>query len=175
MIKGIKVGLRAVEKEDLPFLRDWRNIAEFRKCFREVRELSLTDQEIWFDSLQKTKHINYMFTIVDLETQKPIGAGGLLYINWVIRSADFSFYIGASNRYIGNDGIAKEAAQLLIDYGFNTLNLNKMWMELYEYDTLKLDFFQKEFNFQQDGLLRDNCFEDGKYWNSHIISLINAE
>ena len=34
MIKGKKVGLRAVEKQDLPILRDWRNIVEFRKNFR---------------------------------------------------------------------------------------------------------------------------------------------
>ena len=172
MIKGKKVGLRAVEKEDLPFLRDWRNIQEFRKNFREVRELSLTDQEAWFESLQNSKHINYMFTIVDLDSQKPIGAAGLLYINWIIRSADFSFYIGSENRYIGNDGIAKEAAQLLIDYGFKNLNLNKLWMELYEFDSKKIDFFTNEFNFNQDGLLRDNCFEDGRYWNSIIISLL---
>ena len=175
MIKGKKVGLRAVEKQDLPFLRDWRNIVEFRKNFREVRELSLTDQEAWFDSLQKTKHINYMFTIVDLDTKKPIGAAGLLYINWIIRSADFSFYIGDDNKYIGNDGIAKEATQLLIDYGFKNLNLNKIWMELYEFDSEKIDFFTNKFNFRQDGLLRDNCFENGRYWNSHIISLIVNE
>ena len=53
MIKGKKVGLRAVEKEDLLVLRDWRNNPEFRKHFREVRELSLTDQEAWFKNLQK--------------------------------------------------------------------------------------------------------------------------
>ena len=173
MIKGKKVGLRAVEKEDLLHLRDWRNIPEFRKHFREVRELSLADQEAWFDSLQKTKHINYMFTIVDLDSQKPIGAAGLLYINWIIRSADFSFYIGDENKYIGDDGIAKEAAQLLIDYGFNNLNLHKIWMELYEFDTQKIEFFKNEFDFKQDGLLRDNCFEDGRYHNSLILSLIN--
>jgi len=173
MIKGDKVGLRALEKEDLIQLRDWRNIPEFRKHFREVRELSLTDQEEWFESIQKTKHFNYMFTIVDLETQKPIGAAGLLYINWIIRSADFSFYIGVENKYIGDDGIAKESAKLLIDYGFNNLNLHKIWMELYEFDSKKIDFFTKEFKFKQDGLLRDNCFESGKYHNSLIISLIN--
>ena len=173
MIKGKKVGLRAVEKQDLLHLRDWRNIPEFRKHFREVRELSLADQEAWFDSLQKTKHINYMFTIVDLDSQKPIGAAGLLYINWIIRSADFSFYIGDENKYIGDDGIAKEAAQLLIDYGFNNLNLHKIWMELYEFDTQKIEFFKNEFDFKQDGLLRDNCFEDGRYHNSLILSLIN--
>ena len=174
MIKGEKVGLRAVEKKDLPFLRDWRNIVEFRKNFREIRELSLADQEAWFDHLQNTKHINYMFTIVDLETKKPIGAAGLLYVNWVIRSADFSFYIGENEKYIGNDGIALEAAKLLIDYGFKSLNLHKIWMELYEYDKQKIEFFTKNFNFKQDALLRDNCFEGGKYWNSLIISLIKS-
>ena len=173
MIKGKKVGLRAVEKQDLPFLRDCRNIVEFRKNFREVRELSLTDQEAWFDHLQKSKHINYMFTIVDLNTNKPIGAAGLLYINWIIRSADFSFYIGDENKYIGNDGIAKEATKLLIDYGFNNLNLHKIWMELYEFDKEKINFFINEFKFKQDGLLRDNCFEGGSYHDSLIISLLN--
>ena len=173
MIKGKKVGLRAVEKEDLPFLRDWRNIPDFRKNFREVRELSLTDQEAWFEHLQKTKHINYMFTIVDLDSEKPIGAAGLLYINWIIRSADFSFYIGDQEKYIGNDAVTEESVKLLIEYGFKNLNLHKIWMELYEFDKQKIDFFTKKFNFKQDGVLRDNCYEDGKYWNSLIISLIN--
>ena len=172
MIKGKKVGLRAIEKEDLSSLRDWRNMPHFRRNFREVRELSLTDQEAWYDSLQRTKHINFMFTIVDLKTDEPIGAAGLLYINWVTRSADFSFYIGENELYIGNDGRAKEAAQLLMDYGFNNLNLHKIWMELYEFDTQKLDFFMNQFDFKQDGLLRDNCFEDGRYWDSFIISLL---
>jgi RimJ/RimL family protein N-acetyltransferase len=173
MIKGKKVGLRAIEKEDLSYLRDWRNVPSFRKHFREVRELSLTDQEAWFESLQRTKHINYMFIVVDLQTNKPIGAAGLLYINWTIRSGDFSFYIGEDEMYIGNDGKAKEAAQLLIDYGFKNLNLHKIWMELYEFDSEKINFFMNEFKFKQDGLLRDNCFEDGKYWNSLIISLLS--
>jgi len=173
MIKGKKVGLRAVEKEDLILLRDWRNITDFRRNFREVRELSLTDQFEWFESLQRSKDTNFMFTIVDLATNKAIGAAGLLYINWIIRSGDFSFYIGENEKYIGNDGIAKEAASLLIEYGFNNLNLHKIWMELYEYDLQKINFFTKIFNFKKDALLRDNCFEDGKYWNSLIISLIN--
>ena len=173
MIKGKSVGLRALEKEDLPFLRDWRNIKNFRRNFREVRELNLADQYEWFESLQKTKHINYMFTIVDLKTNNPIGAAGLLYVNWNIRSADFSFYIGKDEFYIDNKGYAQEAAQLLIDYGFKNLNLHKVWMELYEYDNMKIDFFTQNFDFKKDGCLRDNCFEDGKYWNSLIISLLN--
>jgi len=46
-------------------------------------------------------------------------------------------------------------------------------MELYEFDSQKINFFKNDFNFKQDGLLRDNCFEEGRYWDSIIISLIN--
>ena len=175
MIKGNIVGLRAVEKEDLIYLRDWRNNPEYRRNFREVRELSLSDQEFWFDSLSKTKNINFMFIIVRLSDNKPIGAAGLLYTNWINRAADFSFYIGEDNMYIGNNGYAEEGATLLINYGFDNLNLNKIWMELYEFDSQKIDFFTNLFNFKKDGVLRQNCFEDGKYYDSIIISLIKNE
>ncbi|NRD22160.1 GNAT family N-acetyltransferase [Winogradskyella litoriviva] len=175
MIKGKKVGLRALEREDLKFLRDWRNREDFRRNFREVRELSLTDQEKWFESIQNTKHINFMFTIVDLETNEPIGAAGLLYINWINRSADFSFYIGKDDIYIDDKDASLEAVNLLIKYGFYNLNLNKIWMELYEFDTKKIDIFTNKFNFKQDGLLRENCFEDGKYWDSYLISLLSKD
>ena len=175
MIKGNLVGLRAVEKDDLPLLRDWRNVTDFRKHFREVRELSLADQEKWYDHLQSTKNINFMFIIVDLNTNQPIGAAGLLYINWIIRSADFSFYIGHNEIYMDNDERTLEAAQLLIDYGFNNLNLHKIWMEIYEFDSKKIDIFTNKFQFKKDGILRDNCFEGGKYWDSFIISLLNNQ
>ena len=175
MIKGVKVGLRALEKEDLKLLKDWRNNVDFRKHFREVRELSEADQENWFISLQNSRQINFMFVIVDVETNEAIGAAGLLYVNWVIRSADFSFYIGKNEIYVDDKEVSSEAAKLLIDYGFNNLNLNKIWMELYEFDKRKIDFFTNKFNFHQDGLLRQNCFVEGRYWDSYILSLLKNE
>ncbi len=170
MIQGKLVGLRAVEREDLKYLRDWRNNPSFRRNFREYRELGLEDQNKWFDSLLATRSTNFMFVIVRLNDQQPIGACGLLYANWIIRSADFSFYIGAGGAYIDDKGYAREAAEILIKYGFDVLNLNKIWMELYEFDTRKLEFFDA-LGFKKDGRLRDNCFEDGRYWDSFIISL----
>ena len=175
MIKAKLIGLRALENEDLVHLRDWRNLTNFRKHFREVRELSIKDQENWMTHLNQTRDKNFMFGIVRLRDGKLIGACGLLYVNWVIRSADFSFYIGENEEYIDNNGWANEATQLLLEYGFNNLNLNKIWMELYEFDQKKIQFFTKEFKFVQDGILRDNCFEDGRYWNSVLISLLRSE
>jgi RimJ/RimL family protein N-acetyltransferase len=174
MIKGKLVGIRAVENTDLELLKNWRNNTEFRKNFREVRELNSINQDNWFNKTNNSPN-DYMFTIVSLEDNKPIGACGLLYINWINRSADFSFYIGINDYYIDNIGLAKESVELLIKYGFDNLNLNKIWMELYEFDTKKLIFFQEQFNFKIDGKLRANCFESGKYWDSFILSLLKSE
>lgn len=174
MIQAKKVGLRALEREDLPLLRDWRNISSFRKNFREHRELNLSNQEAWFARMNSSSN-DFMFMIERLEDSLPLGACGLLYTNWIIRSADFSFYIGHEGAYIDSRGWAHEAATLLINYGFNNLNLNKIWMELYEFDEKKISFFTKELGFKQDGLLRENCYEDGKYWNSIIISQLRRD
>jgi hypothetical protein len=164
-----------VEREDLLLLRNWRNISDFRKNFREVRELNMDDQEKWFERIVKNSKNDFMFIIERLDDQKSIGVCGLVYTNWVIRSADFSFYIGDEAKYIDNDGYAEEAACLLLDYGFNSLNMHKIWMELYDFDERKINFFMEKFKFKKDGLLRDNCFEAGKYYNSHIYSLLESE
>lgn len=174
MIKGKLVGLRAVEQQDLELLRDWRNNPSFRRNFREVRELSLYNQEKWIAKVNNSPN-DFMFVIVDLATNEPVGACGLLYVNWIIRSADFSFYIGKNNDYLDEKKMGKDAAQLLIDYGFKNLNLHKIWMELYEYDVRKIKFFTEVFRFRQDGILRDNCFEAGRYWDSYIFSLLERD
>jgi RimJ/RimL family protein N-acetyltransferase len=173
MLIGEYTFLRAVESTDLELLRDWRNIPDFRINFREHRELNLENQKKWFDRLSTSPN-DYMFVILDKKTYEPIGACGLLYTNWIIRSADFSFYIGKDNLYIDNK-YSEDAANVLIKFGFDDLNLNKIWMELYEYDLKKLHFFQKEFNFKIDGKLRSNAFANGKYWDSFIISLLNSD
>ncbi len=170
MIKGKKVGLRAIEQTDLELLKNWRNNPAFRRNFREVRELNTYNQEMWFEKTNRSAS-DFMFIFENIKDRTPIGAGGLLYINWIIRSADFSFYIGHGEKYIDKDGYAEDATALLLKYGFNNLNLNKIWMEIYEFDSEKLSFFKEKFNFKADGCLRDNCFEDGKYWNSYILSL----
>ena len=171
MIKGKRVGLRALERTDLELARDWRNLTHFRRNFREFRELNLVNQERWFERISASAN-DFMFMIVRLTDQEPLGVCGLVYVNWVIRSADFSLYLGYQEKYIDEEGLAEEAARLSIDYAFNTLNLHKVWTELYEFDEQKIAMFSKRLGFERDGTLRDNCFEDGRYWNSYIYSLI---
>lgn len=174
MLKGKLVTLHAVEKEDLKQFRDWRNNSDFRKYFREYRELNMHQQEIWFEEQVVRDISTLMFSIKKIDDNDLLGCCGLVYINWAHRHAELSLYIGWNDIYIDDVGFAEESCRLLLDYGFKELGLNKVWTEIYEFDEKKKALYNK-FGFHQDGLLRQNYWYDGKWWDSRILSLIKEE
>ncbi len=174
MLKGKQVALHAVEKEDLPQLRDWRNNSDFRKYFREYRRLNMRQQEAWFEEKVIKDSTTLMFSIRRVDDNELLGCCGLTYINWMHRHADLSLYIGWEDAYIDDEGYAEESCKLLLDYGFNELCLNKVWTEIYEFDDKKKALYDK-FGFHQDGLLRQNYWYDGKWWDSRILSILSTQ
>lgn len=174
MINGSKVFLKAIEIEDLETLKTWRNLPEYRKYFREYREINSVMQRNWFEHLVCDNSHTIMFSIFDVSTKQLIGCCGLCYIHWIHRHADLSLYIGKNEAYIDDDGYAKEACELLFLYAFNELNLHKIWTEIYEFDQKKNTLF-RSLGFQQDGLLREHYFYDGKWWDSRILSLLHSD
>jgi RimJ/RimL family protein N-acetyltransferase len=174
MIKGNLVCLVPLEQEDLEPLRLWRNNPEFRKYFREYREISKDMQQQWYQQKVLNDPGTIMFAIRSAQTDELLGCCGLCYINWIHRNADLSLYIGWQNAYIDDQGYAEDACRLLFDYAFNELSLVKIWTEIYEFDDPKYELYQK-LGFQQDGLLRKQYHYNGKWWNSRILSLLKEE
>lgn len=174
MIKGKKIYLSAIEENELEQLRKWRNLPEYRKHFREYRDISASMQKKWFDNIVNNDNTTIMFSIHDIENDELLGCCGLCYINWIHRYSDLSLYIGKNECYIDNEGIAEESCRLLFGYAFNELGLNKIWTEIYEFDNKKYDLY-KNIGFKQDGFLREQYFYDGKWWNSYILSLLKME
>ena len=172
MLEGKLVSLHAVEREDLKQLRDWRNNSDFRKHFREYRELNMKQQENWFDKKVVEDNTTLMFSIKRNEDNELLGCCGFVYTTGYT-ATDLSLYIGWNDAYIDEEGYAEESCSLLFDYGFNELCLNKVWTEIYEFDdkTALYDMF----GFKQDGLLRQNYWYDGKWWDSRMLSLLSDE
>ena len=131
-------------------------------------------QEQWFEEKIITDPGTMMFSIRRMDDGELLGCCGFVYINWIYRHADLSLYIGWDDAYIDNNGYAEESCRLLLDHGFKELCLNKIWTEIYEFDEKKRELYER-FGFQQDGLLRENYWHDGKWWNSIIISLLSRE
>lgn len=174
MLTGNKVYLVPIEREDLEQLRNWRNRPEFRKYFREYREISKDMQMNWYEQKVIKDPSTIMFAIRDKSNDSLLGCCGLCYINWVHRTADLSLYIGYQNSYIDDEGYAMEACQLMFAYGFSELQLHKIWTEIYEFDEKKYGLYKK-LGFRQDGMLRDQYYYDGRYWDSRMLSLLENE
>ena len=174
MFKGEKIYLDAVNKEDLPSLMYWRNLPEYRKNFREYRELNMDMQLRWYENKVVNDNTTEMFAIRLNDTGELIGCCGLCYINWVHRNADLSLYIGWEKSYIDNEGYAEEACKLLFNYGFKELGMQKIWTEIYCFDEKKLELYKK-LGFSIDGELRNQYFYEGKWWNSYMLSLLTEE
>tara|TARA_R110002096_G_scaffold435927_1_gene664284 strand:- start:52840 stop:53358 length:519 start_codon:yes stop_codon:yes gene_type:complete len=172
MIKGQKTYLRAVEENDLKTLLEWRNKPHLRKYFREYRELSWDQQIWWYENIVLKDDKVRMFSVVD-DDDTLLGACGLCYINWVDRNADFSIYLGHNDIYI-DDELAIDAAKTLIKYGFEELNLHRLWAEIYDFDEPKKEMF-KTLGFELDGRHRETHWTDGKWCDSLFFSLLKQE
>ncbi|MBQ0140961.1 MAG: GNAT family N-acetyltransferase [Kurthia sp.] len=173
MIKGEVVGLRAIEEVDLNLLLNWRNNPENRIFFREFRELNYTNQKEWFDKYVMQDNQTQMFAIVDLKSNELIGACGLCYIDWVNRSADFSIYVGKDNLYI-DDVYSIEAAKMMEKYGFEELNLHRLWAEIYSIDEKKKRFFEA-LEFKKEGIFKETHWTEGKWVDSIFYAKLNMK
>lgn len=176
MISNSRVNLRAIEKKDLLQLQRWRNNSDFRCFFREYRELGYEDQLHWFEKYVIADPNTLMFAIEDSRTEELVGVNGLCYINWLSRTADLSLYIGWNDVYIdsGENSYAKKSLDLLLNYAFGTLNLNRIWTEIYEIDSKKIALYES-MGMHLDGVLRENSFYKGKFIDSRIYSLLARE
>ena len=170
MLTGEITGLRAIEESDLEQLLAWRNDPRMRRFFREYRELNMTQQKSWFDARVNNDPATRMFAIVDLETKELMGAAGLCYIDGINRNADFSIYLGIDDLYIDED-YAPDAGRVLLRYGFEELNLHKVWAEIYSIDKPKQQLFY-ELGFTREGVHRETHWTEGQWVDSLFYGLL---
>ena len=171
MISGEKVFLTAIERSSLEQFRQWRNQSNLRKYFREYREISKHMQSKWFKNRVLNNPNQVDFEIHDISSEKLIGHCSLNYIDWRNRHAEFGIYVGDSDFRGG--GYGKEALKLLLDYGFKTLNLNKIWCEVYSNNNA-IGLY-RHLGFVDEGVMRQHHYDDGQWLDSYFLSILRTE
>ncbi|MGH7089876.1 MAG: GNAT family N-acetyltransferase [Stellaceae bacterium] len=174
MIEGARIVLRAIERDELDLLLAWRNRPEFRRYFREHRELSGVQQERWFEEKVLGDANTRMFAIAERgDPAKLLGACGLCYIDWVNRSADFSIYIGRDSCYI-DETWAPDAGRVLLGYGFDELGLHRVWCEVFAFDEAKKRLLPA-LGFRLDGRHRAAHWAEGAWHDSLFFGLLDCD
>lgn len=181
MLIGKRVILDAVERQDLEWMRYQRNDPEFRKYFREYKDLSSDHQEDWFSNRANNKNPDHIYWKImkyhekysgqEWDKNALVGCCALTYINWVNRRAELSIFVSRQEQ---GSGYAKEAIELMYDYAFDELNLHSIYAECYD-NNKAVTFYTGVIGMKQDGLVRDTYFHNGKYGNSHILTILEDE
>lgn len=171
-ISGDKIYLRGLEKSDLPNLIIWMNDPEvtrylFMGTIPAHLEL-LTEQ--WEKDIKS--HNEVVFAIVEKKKDEMIGWAGLYSINWISRSAEYRIFIGDRNQW--GKGIGTEVAKLMIKYGFEKLNLNKIWLGVNASHIGAFRSYEKA-SFAKEGVLRQEIFKNNQYYDAIRMSILKEE
>lgn len=171
-ITGKKIYLRGIRCEDLLNLTRWMDDDEVtRYLFMGDRPANLKMvQEEWEKGLRDPNEVS--FAVVDKKNDKMIGWGGLYRINWISRTAEYRVFIGAKDYW--NKGVGTEIAAELVRYGFEKLNLNKIWLGVNAEHLGAFNSYRKA-GFVKEGVLRQEIFRNNKYYDAVRMSILRKE
>jgi RimJ/RimL family protein N-acetyltransferase len=71
-------------------------------------------------------------------------------------------------------GYGTETMRLLLEHGFNTLNLHRIWLQVFAKNKRGIRAYEKA-GFQFEGTFRDADYQHGQYQDVHFMSVINDE
>jgi RimJ/RimL family protein N-acetyltransferase len=129
------------------------------------------DLERFYESVQSSPN-QVIFAIEERKNGLHIGNVKLGPIHWVNRSATLGILIG-EKAYWGR-GLGAEATQLMVEYGFFRLNLNRINLGVFaEYETAIRCY--TKVGFKIEGRFRQALFRDGEYKDHLWMGLLRSE
>jgi RimJ/RimL family protein N-acetyltransferase len=169
---GEKCYLSPCSAEDAEKWTEWDNDLEVA--------IPLGEESYTLYSLDKTKEIistvikkqDPIFSIIDLKTNTPIGRCMLFNVDKVDRKATLG--IGIGDKAYWNKGYGQEATKLLLDYGFNLLNLNNIMLGVYSYNERAINCYKK-IGFKEIGRRRKSKIIGGKVFDEVFMDILAEE
>ena len=174
MIYGERIRFRAVEREDLPRFVAWLNDPEVLQGLLISLPLSQGDEENWYENMMKRPMDEHpmVIEIKQADGWLPIGNCGFINIDWRCRAGEVGIFIG--EKRLWNQGYGTDAMRLLLQHGFNTLNLNRIALDVYHTNLRAVRSYEKA-GFVQEGCKRQAVFKEGKYIDLIQMSVLRQE
>ena len=167
---GERIYLSPRNVEDVEIFTEWMNDFNITDYLgRSHQTITLQEEKAYLEKEQNNKNV---FAIIDLETDEVIGNVGLHEINHINRTATLGIFIGNKNYW--SKGYGTEAIQLILDFGFNYLNLNNIDLALMEFNQRALKCYEK-CGFKEIGRKRKCNFINGKYYDAILMDILAEE
>ncbi|MBN2350368.1 MAG: GNAT family N-acetyltransferase [Bacteroidales bacterium] len=162
MLKGTRVTLRDPELTDLPYFFKWHNDTEIKKqAMLYPYFVEESRVKTWLENIGSRKSTLY-FTIETIKDNKPVGYTLFRDISEIHKNCMFGIIIGENEQR--GKGLGNETLHLMLEYGFNALNMYKIKLEVLESNTRAVQLY-KNAGFVQEGILKDEFFHQKTYHN----------
>ncbi len=180
MIYGERIRLRRDERSDIPKFVEWLNDPEVRRYVLLDLPISQANEEQWFEDMLKLP-VNEQPFGIEIRAAEPAGGNdhwrligncGFMGINWTVRSAEVGLFIGEKTYW--NKGYGTEVMRLLLKIGFETMNLNRIFLRVYEANKGGIRAYEKA-GFVHEGRFRQGTFRNGEYGDMLLMSVLRTE
>jgi [ribosomal protein S5]-alanine N-acetyltransferase len=168
---GEKVYLRPFEKEDARFAAPWFNDPEVTRTILIYRPVSVKFEEEFLEKLNQSEH-DLVLGIAIKATDKLIGGTGFHQIDFRSRHTAFGITIGDKAEW--GKGYGTQATRLMVNHAFKSLNLHRVWLHVYEFNERAIRIYESV-GFKREGVLRQECFREGRYWNTIVMGILREE
>jgi RimJ/RimL family protein N-acetyltransferase len=93
-------------------------------------------------------------------------------IDWENRSANFRIALAAHTVF--GKGYGTEATRLILGFGFRTLKLHRIELEVYDFNP-RAQHVYKKVGFVREGVRRDVLLWEGNYHSAIVMSILEGE
>lgn len=127
----------------------------------------------WIEGLSKNQIGGHptSFSISLMGSNQTIGVISLLDVDNVHNHAELGFLIG--KRFWGR-GYATEASKLLLNHGFHTLQLHRVFAYHFSHNIASKKVLKK-LGMVHEGSIREHVKKDGRYLNSELYGILKNE
>lgn len=172
MIRGERVFLRPGERADIPLFVRWLNDAETTSFLSMRAPMSIVMEEQWFDRMLARQGKDAFHFVICLLDGTPIGTLGLFEIDYVNGSAGIGISIG--EKRLWGQGLGTDAMFAVLDFGFGQLRLERLWLEVYDYNGRARRSYDK-CGFTLEGVERHAIYKFGRYVDVQLMSILADE
>ncbi|HHI02305.1 MAG TPA: N-acetyltransferase [candidate division Zixibacteria bacterium] len=168
---GKNIYLRAAVPDDYHEVHRWFIGSDpLAQTCHPVRMIS-PEEKVKKMQAKETGNDEGRFAIVTKEDHRLVGEVAYFHLNMLNRAAELGYLIAPEER--GN-GFAKEAMQLLINYLFLDLNLNKVYAQTASFNKGSIKLLES-LEFKLDGTLRQHHYYKGDLYDDLLYSLLKFE
>jgi RimJ/RimL family protein N-acetyltransferase len=158
--EGRRVRLRPLREVDLPTLAKWRNDISDLVRYSDVR--FVVPEHVFIEQVRnREKHDVAPFLLIEEKSsQQLIGHVNMYDYNRDDNHAFLGIYICPAKRslYFG-----LEAFIIFVKYLFACFSLNKLYLDVFEYNPEAWQVIEK-LGFQKEGEFKRHILYDGQYW-----------